>query len=97
MLTYAVNNLGVEHVAVVGHTFCGGAAACHRAAVSPEPSSGTSTSTALGRWLEPMTTLARDLDLGSLDNDKALRLLVEENVKAQVGHNSSSGSRGGSH
>ncbi|KAI0033447.1 carbonic anhydrase, partial [Vararia minispora EC-137] len=32
VLTYAIENLGVEHVVVVGHTQCGGAAACYEAA-----------------------------------------------------------------
>jgi len=84
VLTYAVAHLGVEHVAVVGHTLCGGAAACHSAATQPPDPSQPPLAPALGRWLEPMTTLAKNLNLGSLDSEMALRILVEENVKAQV-------------
>ncbi|KAG8906516.1 hypothetical protein FRB99_006736 [Tulasnella sp. 403] len=81
VLSYAVNNLGVDNVAVVGHTFCGGAAACVKAASEP-PSDAVSTS--LSRWLDPMVEHARHLNVAALPPDVALSLLVQENVKTQV-------------
>ncbi|OCH83839.1 carbonic anhydrase [Obba rivulosa] len=77
VLTYAVEHVGVTHVIIVGHSQCGGAAACHAAAQSPAPASAPDAP--LGRWLEPLTNLARDGNLG-------LEELVEENVRVQVRH-----------
>jgi carbonic anhydrase len=68
-------------VIVVGHTRCGGAAACLESASS---GSVTSPSTPLERWLVPLTRLAKSLNLGGKPSDAALNVLVEENVKAQV-------------
>ncbi|KAG8983903.1 hypothetical protein FRB90_005663 [Tulasnella sp. 427] len=82
VLTYAVDFLNVQTIAVVGHTKCGGAAACLGA--SKEPAKSDAGESALGRWLGPMTDLARSLDYASLTDDQALDKLVEENVKAQV-------------
>lgn len=82
VLTYAVDNLHVQTIAVVGHTKCGGAAACLGASRQPAPPNAGET--ALGRWLGPMTELARELDLDTIPDDEALDKLVEENVKAQV-------------
>ena len=75
MLTYAVEHVKVEHVILVGHTNCGGAAACAQAAAAApsEPES------ALARWLAPLTELAR-----SLGPDGDLTALVEANVRMQV-------------
>ena len=77
MLTYAVEHVKVEHVILVGHTNCGGAAACAQAAAAApsEPES------ALARWLAPLTDLAR-----SLGPDGDLTALVEANVRVQVGN-----------
>ena len=69
-------------VIVVGHTECGGAKYCveesrHAPPIAPPK-------TPLERWLGPLTTLARDLRLGSLPPSEAVPILVEENVKRQV-------------
>ncbi|KAI0319581.1 carbonic anhydrase [Amylostereum chailletii] len=70
-LTYAIDQLGVEHVVVVGHTQCGGATTCYNAALeaaagqirhtgSPGPSSRLQTLSSL-----PLTvTPAPDTPLG---------------------------------
>ncbi|KAF9482796.1 carbonic anhydrase [Pholiota conissans] len=94
-LRYAVDYLGVQHVIIVGHTECGGAAACLGAAQSPtlnleEPAIATISSlpaeSALNRWLEPLTRLAASLHLSSIPHAEALPVVVEENVKIQVEH-----------
>ncbi|EEB97807.1 hypothetical protein MPER_02799, partial [Moniliophthora perniciosa FA553] len=57
VLTYSVDFLGVEHVVVVGHTECGGAAACFNAAPSFQPGNACAvvptlpTSAPLNKWL----------------------------------------------
>ncbi|KAF9053192.1 carbonic anhydrase [Panaeolus papilionaceus] len=92
VLRYAVDYLGVEHVVIVGHTECGGAAACLAAAQSPELDLDGPIATvgnlpadsALNRWLEPLTRLAASLKLSSVAHAEALPVVVEENVKAQV-------------
>ncbi|KAG8898818.1 hypothetical protein FRB99_007136 [Tulasnella sp. 403] len=84
VLTYAVEHLGVENVAIVGHTCCGGAAACLKASSQHGVDTAQKETTPLSRWLTPMTELARGLNLGALKPEIALPLLVEENVKAQV-------------
>jgi len=84
VVNYAVETLGVQHVVVVGHTNCGGAAACYDIATgsghSPPPDS------ALGRWLGPLVDLAKSVAERSVGGDKtrALVELVEENVRKQV-------------
>lgn len=78
VLTYAIAELGVEHVVVVGHSNCGGVAACLNAAHAP-PSKPT---TPLGRWLAPLTQLAQDMSAGG--SAPAPIDLVEESVRAQV-------------
>ncbi|GJE98258.1 carbonic anhydrase [Phanerochaete sordida] len=74
VLTYAIAELGVEHVVVVGHSHCGGVAACLGAAAAPP----AAPSAPLGRWLAPLTDLAR-----ALHGPQPLEL-VEANVRAQV-------------
>ena len=82
MLTYAVEHVGVQHVVLVGHTNCGGAAACAKLAQEPpttsSPSSAESESPLL-RWLGPLTDIARALPPGA-----DLTALAEENVRAGV-------------
>lgn len=51
---FAVENLHVSYVFVVGHTRCGGVAAALRAV------SGNRPNTVLGDWLANLTQLARD-------------------------------------
>jgi len=79
VIMYAVAVVGVEHVLVVGHTNCGGAAACLKVAnggaLPPEPLAG---------WLAPLTALTRALDLKGASDSEALRKIVEEGVRAQV-------------
>ncbi|KAJ7581128.1 carbonic anhydrase [Mycena floridula] len=92
VLAYAVEHLGVEHVAIVGHTECGGAAACFKACCSPAFAPGAAIATdpslpaeaPLNRWLSPLTHLAGSLQLSSAPNEEAIPVLVEENVRAQV-------------
>ncbi|KAJ7685360.1 carbonic anhydrase [Mycena polygramma] len=93
VLTYAVEHLGVEHVVVVGHTECGGAAACFGAACSPAFSASAETciidprlapDAPLNQWLTPLTKLVASLKLSSVPKAEALPLIVEENVKMQV-------------
>lgn len=99
VVDFAVGNLGVRHgqfaapdppilaklmrdpVVVVGHTECGGAKHCLKAAQNPSHESPT---TPLLRWLEPLTQLARSLDLGSLPHEEGLTKLVKSNVMEQV-------------
>lgn len=92
VLDYAVNFLGVEHVIVVGHSECGGASASLDAIQRKDfdPNGPVVTipslppSAALNRWLEPLTRLAGKLDIRTTSRDKALSLVVSENVKMQI-------------
>ena len=74
MLTYAVEHVKVEHVILVGHTNCGGAAACAKAAAAP---SAAPPSSPLERWLAPLVEIAKN-------TEGDLTALVEANVRAQV-------------
>jgi len=69
-------------VVVVGHSQCGGAAACVAAAGTPPPAEQPNVP--LLRWIAPLTNLVRSLDLSSLSTEEALSLVVKENVKRQV-------------
>ncbi|KAJ7097764.1 carbonic anhydrase [Mycena belliarum] len=93
VLTYALDHVGVEHVVIVGHTDCGGAAACFGAARSPgfcasadtcviDPSIAPDAS--LNQWLTPLTKRVAALKLSSVPKADAMPLIVEENVKMQV-------------
>ncbi|TDL27049.1 carbonic anhydrase [Rickenella mellea] len=87
VLSYAVEHLGVEHVIVVGHSNCGGAAGAYDAACANPDGSATSPTTPttpLERWLTPLTSLVRDLGLTTVPRDKALPLLITESVIRQV-------------
>ncbi|KAG6814542.1 hypothetical protein H0H92_000069 [Tricholoma furcatifolium] len=92
VLDYAVNHLGVQHVVVVGHTECGGAAACLGAVQRPTfPEEGPLLTLPslpyedpLNQWLEPLTTLVGSLNLSTKPKSEALPIVVEENVKLQV-------------
>lgn len=75
VLAYAIDELKVVHVIVTGHLKCGGAAACHAAA--NKPANPSALETPLGRWLEPLTSMARE-------RPYTLEELVEVNVKKQV-------------
>jgi carbonic anhydrase len=69
----------------VGHTECGGAAACYGAVKAQQSVTIAEVppTAPINRWLAPMTALAHSLTLPAAPAD-AMRLLVEENVKAQV-------------
>lgn len=82
VITYAVGPIGIEHILVVGHTNCGGAAACLTAVSTG--SSPLPPATPLSRWLAPLTALASTLDLKDLPPSEALTKIVEASVRAQV-------------
>ena len=65
---------------VVGHSNCGGAAACVEAARAPPQEANVP----LLRWLTPLVNLARSLKVDSLEEAEAVSLLVKENVRRQV-------------
>lgn len=78
---------------IVGHTECGGAAACFGAACSPSFSPHAQTciidpslakDAALNQWLTPLTKRVAALKLSSVSKAEALPLIVEENVRMQV-------------
>lgn len=80
-------------VVIVGHTECGGAAACFGAACSAQfnPHAPTCVidpslepDAPLNQWLTPLTKLVASLKLSSVPKVLALPLVVEENVKKQV-------------
>ncbi|KAG1761838.1 carbonic anhydrase [Suillus occidentalis] len=67
VLTYAVKAVGVEHVVLVGHTNCGGAAACLQAAKDAAADKDASQpETPLTRWLGPLIGRIQSLDLSSV-------------------------------
>ena len=68
-------------VVLVGHSNCGGAAACYDAACAG-PAGAPSDS--LGRWLAPLVDLATSLNLADSDRPSALAKLVDANVRKQV-------------
>jgi carbonic anhydrase len=85
----AFPTLDISHpVVVVGHTQCGGAAACFEAAQGaagslPVPSA--SAEAPINRWLAPLKSLASSLDhIVGGSAAEVLPVLVEENVKVQV-------------
>ena len=79
----------IPPVVVLGHTDCGGAKFSYEAAnTDPVP-----PTTPLERWLAPLTALAGTLSgavprppPGTSEYERELRLVIDENVKAQVGH-----------
>ncbi|KAG0702101.1 carbonic anhydrase [Suillus ampliporus] len=81
-LTYAVKVVGVAHVVLVGHTNCGGAAACLAAATNAAARPGASNP--LTRWLSSLTALVQSLDLSACSASEALDKVVEANVIMQV-------------
>ncbi|KAF8077805.1 carbonic anhydrase [Lyophyllum atratum] len=92
VLKYAIDFLGVQHVVVVGHSECGGAAACFNAAQNPSITDDGSVVTIpslspddpLNRWLEPLTRLATSLHVSTTPKAEALPIVIEENVRRQV-------------
>ncbi|KAJ3573926.1 hypothetical protein NP233_g2101 [Leucocoprinus birnbaumii] len=89
VLEYAIDFLHVKHVVLVGHSNCGGAAACLAAAIRESNADGPTTESIpkdapLDLWLAPLTKLARSLGPVDMSRDGALNLLIETNVKHQV-------------
>lgn len=90
VIAYAVDYLHVQHVVVVGHSGCGGAAACLGAAQSLDYTGPSQTvpdhpaDHPLNVWLAPLTELVASLNISTLDEKEALALVVEENVRRQV-------------
>ncbi|KAG1810361.1 carbonic anhydrase [Suillus plorans] len=85
VLTYAVKVVGIEHVVLVGHTNCGGAAACLKAAEDAAADTGApQPETPLTRWLSPLITLVQSLDLSACSASEALDKVVQANVITQV-------------
>ena len=84
MLTYAVEDLKVRRIFLVGHTHCGGVAHAHQKAVEVQAEAAVEPGTAsedqptpLERWLAPLTELARN-------TEGDLTALSEANVRMQV-------------
>lgn len=85
VLTYAVKAVGVEHVVLVGHTNCGGAAACLQAAKDAAADTDASQpETPLMRWLSPLIGRIQSLELSTCSAAEALNKVVETNVHMQV-------------
>lgn len=85
----AIPTLDISYsVVIVGHTQCGGAAACFKAvqgAAGSLPVPSASAEAPINRWLAPLTSLASSLDhIAAVPDAEALPVLVEENVKVQV-------------
>lgn len=68
---------------IVGHSNCGGAAACHDLALAGAATADAPTDP-LGRWLSPLIQLAASLNLAGTERPAALGKLVDANVRAQV-------------
>lgn len=66
--TYAIAHLGVEHVVIVGHTQCGGAAATYTAAQKKDlavPSAGPDA--AINKWLGPLVNIAGQVEASGVE------------------------------
>ena len=82
----------IPAVIVVGHSNCGGAAACLSAAQRPDTIIGGRVITVpqlpadapLNRWLGPLTEHVTTLDLANKPTESALPVVVKENVRMQV-------------
>ncbi|EIN06860.1 carbonic anhydrase, partial [Punctularia strigosozonata HHB-11173 SS5] len=87
--TYAIAAVGVKHVAIVGHTHCGGAT--HTATLNDDlavPPLGSDAP--INRWLAPLVKLAGEV-IASNPTADPLKELVYANVKAQVANLAQSG------
>ncbi|KAJ7099743.1 putative carbonic anhydrase protein [Mycena epipterygia] len=83
VIEYAVDNLQVEDIVVVGHTKCGGVEAAWLMSRDPDFRAYTQ----LQRWLLPLVYLSKEFHFNEVpieEKDKALRDLAEANVRRQV-------------
>ena len=84
-------NWCIYSVIIAGHSNCGGAAACLKAALVPNfvpkipviTIYGEPADSPLNKWLQPLTLLAHSLKLPD-DSNKSVEAVVLENIKAQV-------------
>ncbi|KAF9219760.1 carbonic anhydrase [Gyrodon lividus] len=84
VLAYALKELAVQHIAIVGHRHCGGAITAMKEAALPVlPGQSNDPNDALTRWLTPLVDHVRKLALPE-DQETALDVVIEENVKVQV-------------
>ncbi|WRT66586.1 uncharacterized protein IL334_003545 [Kwoniella shivajii] len=79
LLNYAIMNVGVCHVIVVGHTGCGGCIAAFDLQAPKQGEKFCDAATPLTRFLDPIIRLKHSLPEGSDVND-----LIRENVKMSV-------------
>ncbi|KAG1733511.1 carbonic anhydrase [Suillus lakei] len=92
VLTYAVKDFDSPSngytsltVILVGHTNCGGAAACLQAAKDAAANPDASQpDTPLTRWLSPLIARVQSLDLSACSASEALNKVVEANIIMQV-------------
>jgi len=80
VVEYAVRDLKVKHVILVGHSECGGVEHCVKEVL--RKSQAEPPMDAFHRWLAPLTKLARDNHLST--NPITLPILVKKNVEQQV-------------
>lgn len=83
VLTYAVENLGIKHIVVVGHTQCGGVNGAFELACNPSAAASTGNSP-LGRWLTPLINLAKSHNLPSQGKEAGVPKLLDASIKTQV-------------
>ena len=77
-IEYAVTNLRVSHVIVLGHSFCGGVRSCYDMCAGHAPELEEKSSF-VGRWLDILRPGYQSLDPG-LQGDDALRALERQAV-----------------
>lgn len=91
VLEFAVQDLKVEHILVVGHSNCGGVQACINAAAAPVEADApeatpydcpAGSNAPLNRWLVPLVELVRATQVP--EGRDALDFFIEESVKAQI-------------
>ncbi|KAJ7911922.1 carbonic anhydrase, partial [Mycena leptocephala] len=88
VIQYAINNLHIEDIVLAGHTKCGGVEAAWLLSPDFPPSpilDDVPTGSPLWRWLQPLITLPKKLNLNRLpwsaQKDTALRLLTDAHAQ----------------